>query len=185
MIQLPIALVCSYIAWKYMSSSGSMTEITIEGRSYKVRDYDDKRVSYGIAQDLHELTLKIEKLMVHLEKTYPDNSKIRMLLDSYTGNIQEITFENEGQVGYNVNKGEIIGLCMYKDGKFLNVNTIMFVLLHELSHSMTVAYSHDKEFWDNFSFILNEAMKIGIYTYEDFKSNPKTHCDMKIGHTPV
>ena len=185
MIQLPLALVCGYMAWKYMSTTGDMTEIMVEGRTYKVRDYDDKRISQGVAEDLHELTLKVEKLLNHLEKKYPANGKVQKLLDSYNGNIQEITFENEGQVGYNVNKGEAIGLCMYKNGKFMDINTIMFVLLHELAHSMTVAYSHDKEFWDNFSFLLNESMRIGIYTYEDFKSEPKTHCNMKIGHTPV
>jgi len=184
MIQVPLAIVCGYMAWKYMNS-GSMIEVTVGGRKYKVRDYEDKRVSQGVAEDLHELTLKVDRLLNYLEKKYPDNGKVQKLLDSYTGSIQEITFENEGQVGYNVNKGETIGLCMYRNGKFMDINTIMFVLLHELAHSMTVAYSHDKEFWDNFSFLLNEAMKIGIYTYEDFKAEPKTHCNMKIGHTPV
>ena len=185
MIQVPLAILCGYVALKYFNNSGSMIDITVDGRTYKVRDYEDRRISQGVAEDLHELTMKIDKLLNHLEKKYPNNGKVQKLLNSYTGNIQEITFENEGQVGYNVNKGEAIGLCMYKNGKFMDINTIMFVLLHELAHSMTVAYSHDKEFWDNFSFLLNEAMRIGIYTYEDFKSEPKTHCNMKIGHTPV
>ena len=116
--------------------------------------------------------------------------KLRQVLPDKYASLREpvplnIFSSKRGQVGYNVNKGETIGLCMYRNGKFMDINTIMFVLLHELAHSMTVAYSHDKEFWDNFSFLLNEAMKIGIYTYEDFKAEPKTHCNMKIGHTPV
>lgn len=186
MIHIPIAIVGGYTAWKiFDGNTGKMMVIEVDGKKYTVREYDDKRISRGIANDLHELTMKVEKLLQHLDKNFRTNEMIQMMLTNYSGNIQEITFENEGQVGYNVNKGEVIGLCMYKDGKFLDINTTMFVLLHELAHSMTEEYSHNKEFWNNFKFLLNEAMSIGIYSYEDFKSKPKKHCGMKIGHTPV
>lgn len=185
MIQIPLAILGGYITMKYMNNEGSMIEIMIDGNSYKVRDYEDKRISYGVAKDLHELSGKIDRLIKYLRKNHSTEEPVIRLLNSYSGNIQEITFDNEGQVGYNVNKGEVIGLCMYKNGKFLDINTIMFVLLHELAHSMTIAYDHNEEFWDNFSFLLNEAMEIGIYTYEDFKSKPKRHCNMRIGHTPI
>ena len=33
-----------------------------------------------------------------------------------------------------------------------------FVALHELSHVMTVSVGHTQEFWENFKFLLKEAV---------------------------
>lgn len=61
-------------------------------------------------------------------------------------------------VGYNVNKGAEIGLCI--DG---TVNEIFHVLLHELAHCTVDEYSHSQHFWDQFKKLRDEAVSIGIY----------------------
>ena len=61
-------------------------------------------------------------------------------------------------VGYNVNKGAEIGLCI--DG---TVNDIFHVLLHELAHCTVDEYSHSKLFWNKFDTLKTEAISIGIY----------------------
>jgi len=185
MMEIPFAVLGGITAWKVLDNRNPMIQIKVQNRVYTVRKYEDEKISRSIAQDLHKLTIKIEKLIKHLRKNFSNNEKVMRLVNSYRGNIQEIDFHNEGQVGYNVNKGEVIGLCMYKDGQYLDLNTIMFVLLHELSHSMTIKYSHNSNFWKNFEFILQEGINIGIYTYEDFFAEPKMHCGMKISHSPV
>lgn len=46
------------------------------------------------------------------------------------------------EIGYNVNKGYEIGLCV--DG---TPNEMLHVLIHELAHSTVDEYSHSDDFW--------------------------------------
>jgi len=63
-----------------------------------------------------------------------------------------------GEVGYNVNKGCEIGLCI--DG---TPNQIFHVLIHELAHSTVKVYSHDSEFWQNFEKLRQLCIDLDIY----------------------
>ena len=60
----------------------------------------------------------------------------------------------------------------------------MFVALHELSHIATKSIGHTTEFWNNFKFILKEAVKIKIYEPVNYKKKPKNYCGMKITDNP-
>ena len=62
-------------------------------------------------------------------------------------------------VGYNVNKGYEIGVCV--DG---TPNDMFHVLIHELAHSVTSVYSHDTEFWKNYKQLKTVCEKAGLYT---------------------
>lgn len=67
-------------------------------------------------------------------------------------------YRKHGEIGYNVNKGHEIGLCL--DG---TVNDVFHVLIHELAHTVSEKYSHNEEFWKNFEIIKNHCVAIGIY----------------------
>ena len=66
---------------------------------------------------------------------------------------------SKNAIGYNVNKGYEIGVCI--DGE---PNDIFHVLIHELAHSVSSKYSHDDEFWKNFSDLKDLCVKCGVYT---------------------
>ncbi|HAF76958.1 MAG TPA: hypothetical protein DCG42_06505 [Maribacter sp.] len=61
----------------------------------------------------------------------------------------------------------------------------MFVALHELAHIASKSIGHTKEFWDNFKFILQNAVKIKIYNPVDYKKENKNYCGMKITDNPL
>ena len=63
-----------------------------------------------------------------------------------------------GDIGYNVNKGYEIFLCLKGD-----VNGVMHVLLHELAHITVTEYDHSNKFWDNLKELKDIAKSIGIY----------------------
>lgn len=81
----------------------------------------------------------------------------------------------EGDSAYTENKS-VITLCL-KDpetGGYYDMNTIMYVALHELSHMVSKTHGHNQEFRENFSTILRQAASKGIYDPQ--QSIPVTYC---------
>lgn len=66
--------------------------------------------------------------------------------------------KGNNELGYNINKGTEIGLCL--DG---SPNEIMHVLIHELAHTVSSKYAHDDEFWKNVHKIENICQERGLY----------------------
>jgi hypothetical protein len=64
----------------------------------------------------------------------------------------------QGSVGYNVNKGHEIGLCI--DGE---PNEIMHVLIHELAHGCVDEYEHSANYWEKFEKLKSMCVAIGVY----------------------
>jgi hypothetical protein len=62
---------------------------------------------------------------------------------------------------------------------------MMFVVLHELAHLSTESIGHTDEFWNNFRWILEEAINIGIYVKQDFKTENVEYCGMTITSSPL
>ena len=63
-----------------------------------------------------------------------------------------------------------------KDGKdtLVDLNTMMFVAIHEMGHLMSESVGHTKEFWDNMKFLLKRGIELDIYTKQDFNSTQKS-----------
>ena len=57
--------------------------------------------------------------------------------------------------------------------------------IHELAHIMTKSVGHTIEFWENFKFLLKNAVKIKIYNSIDYKENPVSYCSMDINENPL
>ena len=90
-------------------------------------------------------------------------------------------------VAYSVNKGEELSICIREKDteKFLDMNIVIFVAIHELSHIMSKSTGHTDEFWDNMKYLLEEGNKVGIYNPVDYSKNPVNYCGMEINSTPL
>jgi hypothetical protein len=64
-----------------------------------------------------------------------------------------------GAIGYNVNKGYEIYICLDGD----DVNSAMHVLIHELAHTSVTEYDHTSTFWKNFKDLKQVAVAAGVY----------------------
>tara|TARA_B110000305_G_scaffold93784_1_gene105662 strand:- start:338 stop:766 length:429 start_codon:yes stop_codon:yes gene_type:complete len=102
---------------------------------------------------LSEVREKYRTLREHLKET--NNQEFKMLCKEIP-----ITAHRRmnGSIGYNVNKGNDIGLCI--DGE---PNEIFHVLIHELAHCTVDEYSHSKEFWKKFDDLRTMCVSLGIY----------------------
>ena len=82
----------------------------------------------------------------------------------------------QGWESYTDNKTAIT-LCLTDPDtkKYYDINSVMYVALHELSHIITPTYdNHGEEFKRNFTALLQRADKAGIY--DSSKSIPVTYC---------
>jgi WLM domain len=67
--------------------------------------------------------------------------------------------KEKGPIGSNVNKGYEIYICL--DGG--DVNSAMYVLLHELAHMSVPEFDHTKNFWNHFDKLKKIAIESGVY----------------------
>jgi len=97
------------------------------------------------------------------------------------------TLPNSELTAYSENKGEKIAFCLSKTKEsttLIDVNTLTFVSIHELSHVMTKSVGHKQEFWQNFKFLLENAKAANIYVPVDYKKKPQNYCGMTITDSP-
>jgi len=69
------------------------------------------------------------------------------------------TDKSSGIVGSNVNKGYEIYICI--DGE--DIDSAMYVFLHELAHMTVTEYDHSEAFWKNFKDLRQVCSTIGVY----------------------
>jgi predicted metal-dependent hydrolase len=160
-----------------------MEKATIDNKEYWVRNVTDKSIA---ANTLATIKINIEKLVNYLKKNKSlfkkDTEYIKNLIDRTKEiNIME-TPSDEKHTSYTINKGEKIVLCLRS--KFLNnihdMNTIMYVVIHELAHVACPEYGHTPLFKKIFIFLLKQSEKINIYKSIDYRINPQDYCGMTI-----
>ena len=144
----------------------------VDGNEYCVRERSKIKLSAGL---LAEATTRCSKLVKHLQTNHPDKEITKRLVKGFNPKkVQEI-LPTSSYTAYSENKGEKLAFCLNtikKGNKLIDINTLTFVALHELSHIGTESIGHTPEYWENFKYILTHAVDIGIYEPVDYKKNP-------------
>lgn len=179
-----VILVC--VAMFIQNGYSNLVYVTskIDNRTYLVRNTNDKQEA---ADMLATINQKLEKLKVHLEKKYPNDERIKRLQVNYIPENVCESAAHDKNTSYSVNKGEKVVFCIRskEDDKLEDLNTLMFVAIHEMGHLASGTIGHNKEFWDNFEFLLREAIDIGLYEKVEYSKNPKSYCGIQITDSPV
>jgi hypothetical protein len=156
----------------------------VDGNRYCVRD----RVAVDEAADLlAACTTNCINLVKYMDKHHSDDPRIQKLVKGFNPKAIQETLPTSELTAYSENKGEKIAFCLNttKEGnKLIDLNTLTFVALHELSHVMTTSVGHKQEFWQNFKFVLENAKEANIYQPVDYKKAPKEYCGMTINDNP-
>jgi len=156
-----------------------------DNQKYLVRQLDD---SSDAADLLAKIRQNLATLTDYLKTTYPDDPRIQRLLERFNPNNIMETDGNSKYTSYSINKGEKLVLCLrYRDGtnRLVDLNTIMFVTLHEYTHILTKSVGHTDEFWDNFKFILKNAIKLHLYKCVDYEAQPQKYCGIEVNNSPL
>jgi hypothetical protein len=155
-----------------------------DGNRYCVRE----REKLELAADLlATVSQKCKDMVKYMQEKYPDDPRVVRLVKGFNPKKISETLPTSELTAYSENKGEKIAFCLNttKEGnKLIDINTLTFVALHELSHIMTESIGHKQEFWQNFKFLLTNAKKANIYQPIDYKNNPQQYCGMTINDNP-
>jgi hypothetical protein len=161
---------------------------SIDGFTYKVRDMPDKQQAADI---MARVRIKMNKLKLHLETTFPDKPQVKQLMRNFEAQahrFEEATPDAEF-TSYSVNKGESVFFCLRqregRDESLVQEDIITFVAIHEMGHMITKTIGHGPDFWNNFAWLLQEAERVGIYQHRDFRAHPVSYCGMKITDQPT
>lgn len=185
-ISLGVVLVTDYILY-VRSKKEKLTTYEINGTSYTVvADLPDPDQA---AQILYDIEKRIDKLKAHLQSKYPSDMRTKRLLRNYNPrNMREGTpYNNEDNTSYVIDKGELIVFCLRREdnAKFHDMDILMFVVLHELSHLASKHYGHGREFRKNFRWMLRRGIEVGIYTGTDYSKNPIEYCGLHVANNPL
>ena len=157
----------------------------VDGNRYCVRE----RAKMELASDLlAKVTQKCKLLVEYVKEKYPNDEKVKRLVEGFNPKKVSETLPTSELTAYSENKGEKLAFCLNKSKKngtkLIDINTLTFVALHELSHIATKSIGHKQEFWQNFKWILENAKEAGIYLPIDYKKQPEEYCGMKINDNP-
>lgn len=156
------------------------------GKTYCVRDRKKLQES---AELLAKVTNNMSNMVEYMRQNHPDDERTQRLVNGFNPNSISETLPTSKLTAYSENKGEKIALCLNKNKKkgeddLIDINTLTFVALHELSHIMTKSVGHKSEFWENFKFLLENAKTAQIYNPVDYNKSPSEYCGMTLSDNP-
>jgi hypothetical protein len=155
-----------------------------DGNKYCVREREKLELAANL---LASVTQKMKNMVLYMKNTHPEDPRTIRLVEGFNPQKVSETLPTSELTAYSENKGEKLAFCLNttKEGnKLIDINTLTFVALHELSHIMTESIGHKQEFWQNFKYLLENAKAAGIYNPVDYKKSPKEYCGMKINDNP-
>ena len=167
----------------YKNDNLTFAKSNIDNFSYWVRDKPDKQIA---ANTLAKIKMNMQKLIDYLKDNkdkFPENLSYIKDLISRTKNIHIMeTPEDDEYTSYTVNKGEKIVFCLRSKvlDEIHDMNTLMYVVIHEMAHVGCPEYGHTPLFKKIFIFLLKQSSTIEIYTPINYRINPQSYCGMQI-----
>ena len=157
----------------------------VDNKKYCVRERNKLNKAANLLADV---TGKMKKLVYYLKNNFSDRDNVKRLVQNFNPKRISETLPTSEYTAYSENKGEKIAFCLneYKNNNdnLIDLNTLTFVAIHEMGHIMSSTVGHNEEFWNNFKFLLDNAVKIKIYKPVDYKKQSQEYCGMKITDNP-
>lgn len=191
MKKLYIAIIIVFILFLVFESK---TRIRSEFDDFDYKVYSRFQDKDKAVDKLVEVNYRIFLLLKHLRTEFKNKKTLAsyrvffMLRNFDPEQLQEhYPLSDNDHTAYTENKQKI-ALCLRNRNKnfgFYDINQIMFVAIHELAHTMTRGLDHTIEFWENFKFLINHSVEIGIYRDYDYGKYPFNYCGLDIYYSPT
>jgi len=156
----------------------------VDGNRYCIRKREDETAAADL---LAKVTQKCKDLVEYVKNKYPNDERVKRLVSGFNPKKISETLPTSELTAYSENKGEKIAFCLNRTKNsttLIDINTLTFVAIHELSHISTTSIGHKQDFWQNFKYLLEKAKEAGIYIPVDYKKKPQSYCGMTITDNP-
>jgi len=157
----------------------------IDNKYYLVRKCKDQQQAANMLSKLKQNTLILSENLYKNRDKYPDYKQYIDRLYEKAPDIIFIESNTDSEyTSYSVNKGEQIVFCIrtkQTGNDIHDLNLIMYVVLHELSHVACPIYdNHGPLFKKIFSFLCYVGIELNLYQKIDFKEQPVNYCGLMI-----
>lgn len=184
-----IIILLAVLSWKIYKSSDifqlKCIISSVDGNKYCVRDRKKLKES---ADHLAKVSVNLTKIVEYCKEKFPEEKVTKKLSNGFNSNKIVETLPTSELTAYSENKGEKLAFCIETENgnnKLIDLNTLTFVAIHELSHIGSEQVGHGDEFWKNFKFLLQRAAEIKVYDPVDYKKEPQRYCSMDIHDNPL
>lgn len=169
----------------YLSIDNSkrvMTPTVNQSKQYLVREHVDAPAS---ATMLEQIDHRIQALLGYLSEHGNQYPEYVPYIDQLLKNGPRIKLTEASpksrHTSYTINKGEEIAICLRDpQDRMHDINTIMYVTIHELAHVACPEVGHTPLFREIFVFLLKISIQIGIYNQVNYQKTPQAYCGIVI-----
>lgn len=172
-----VTIILIYIFFLLRTNKLIGEKSSIDNKIYLVNNLPDKQQAADtLATIRNRLITLVSKLSDSFK--YSDGLMEKLINIEFMEN--PILIPNKTMTSYSVNKGEKIILCLrdVSNFKIHDINTLMYVAIHELAHVACPEYGHTQLWQEIFADLLKEAIRIGVYDDENYVMTPKNYCGM-------
>ena len=155
------------------------------GGQFLIHKDNDKQLKANLLGKVVNNLYLLKDHMVFNIKKFPEHEEYINQLSTQFNKDRTIIYETDPSsslTSYSINKGEEISFCLRskKTKQLHDINLIMYVAIHELSHIACPVIGHGPIFKMIFKKLLEEAIILGIYTQVDYSINPIEYCGMML-----
>jgi hypothetical protein len=189
-----ILLIYLLYTFFYRYSENAYMKSDVDNKIYLIRRGNNKSQQFlkDSANALAIINHRVETLINYLVENYSNdltkNYFIKHLRTNYNSYMISEAAVDPKYTTYTIDK-EDMRICLRTrdvNEKIYDINTLFFVVAHELSHLCNYTregaeiIGHGKEFRIIFAFLINTSIKLGLYRYQDYSKNPVEYCNIII-----
>lgn len=173
------------VLFVFIHSSEVSYQETFTGNHYLVRNLEDKDKA---ANSLEIMKNNLEKVISHGMTKYDNLNPMKEYIETINNKFKYINFretmENSKFTSYSINKGEEIVFCLRskKDNKIHDMNELMYVALHEISHVGCPEIGHTPLFFKINKELLKLGVQCNVYKYKNYNLNPEEYCGIMLNN---
>lgn len=177
-----LAFVGFCVIYKRGMLDGSYVRSDLNGKEYFVQNYPNRdEAAYMLSVIDERLKILREHFLKH-PNSYP---QFKPYIDRFCNRSSDLfMYENSldnDETAYTIGKGEETVICLRSKkslGKLHDINLVMYVALHEVSHIACPDQDHTPLFSAILRFFVDVSASIGIYQKVDYQIDPHEYCGM-------
>jgi len=165
--------------WIYRNNQ--FIKFEVDNKQYQIEKYSPGR--YQSLDRLVQIRRRLDRLVNHLVRKHPQDKYINRMKNRFADTVlREANPDGDPtQTSYTINKGDTMVICLRSnDQQLVDLNTLMYVAIHELAHIYSSSFHHSDEFWKNMRFLVDQASEIGIYRPVNYIQTPVRYCGLTI-----